>query len=129
MKSIGQELDAMSGVNVSVECLKCGAILTLIGRQYTVKCPRCETYISLSPDKLIGLKRAEYRAKYGELSEPVPRCKICLDSGLAFIKEQVDGVLSDYAYRCLCKAGQAREDYSGWPVVPIAKVRHLYVAV
>jgi len=63
----------------------------------------------------------EARAKNGgkELAEK-PKCNVCNDTGAVMLKEQVDDQIAQYVYRCICQAGQKRQE--AWPVVPAAKV-------
>jgi len=119
MKQASDILEELVNVEVGVKCLKCGAVPTLVGKQYSIRCPVCGTYISFSPGYLAKLKECEYRSRHGEMEERY-RCSICQDSGLVILEEQVDETLTKYAYRCLCKAGQRRKE--AWPVVSAAKV-------
>lgn len=121
MQSVGELLDQLASVDVSLKCEGCGSVLTLVGKQYTARCYTCGTNITLSPAFLARLKQFEYRAKHGKL-EARPKCSICKDLGHVILDEQVDDHLGKYGYRCLCQAGMQRKDISGWPVVPAAKV-------
>jgi predicted RNA-binding Zn-ribbon protein involved in translation (DUF1610 family) len=120
MESASQIIDRLAGIDVGVTCRKCGAVVAMVGRQYTNRCPACGTNITLTPSYLARLKLFEYRAKYGDLKEPPPKCGICRDTGAVILEEQEDDSLAKYVYRCLCQAGQKRKE--DWPVVPAAKV-------
>jgi hypothetical protein len=120
MKSTKEIIEDLAGVEVSVKCEKCGTVLQVVGRQYSVRCHRCGTYITLTSRFLAKLKQLEYRSKYGDL-EVRYKCGICQDSGVVILEEQVDDQLAQYVYRCLCQAGQRREE-KVWPLVPAAKV-------
>jgi len=122
MKSVGQIINNLASVDVGVKCAECGAILILVGKQYTARCNQCGTNITLSPVFLARVKQLEYKVRYGDELVQKPKCGICSDTGMVSLKEQVDDKVGYYAYRCLCQAGQKRTDLSGWPVVPAAKV-------
>lgn len=120
MKPVGEIIEQHANVDVGVKCAECGAINTLIGKQYSTRCHCCGTNITLSPVYLAKLKQLEYRAKHGKELEEKPKCNICRDTGAVFLKEQIDDQLAQYVYRCICQAGQKRQE--AWPVVPAAKV-------
>ena len=123
MKSVGEILNNLASVDVGVKCAECGAILTMVGKQYTARCHQCGTNITLTPEFLARLKQLEYKAKYGDDKKAISvKCSFCSDSGLVTLKEQVDDHMGNFAYRCLCQAGQKRTDLGGLPVVPAAKV-------
>lgn len=119
MEAVGEIIERLVDIEVSVKCLQCGAIITMVGKQYTARCHQCGTFITLTPAFLAQLKLAEYRAKYRELEER-PRCDICRDRGYVILREQEDDLVGEFVYRCLCQAGQKRKE--AWPVVPAAKV-------
>lgn len=121
MKSVGEILDNLANIDAGVICQECGNVLTMVGKQYTARCNQCGINITLTPAYLARIKQAEYQARYGEERVPV-KCHFCSDSGLVTLKEQMDDHVGNYAYRCLCQAGQKRTDLSGLPVVPAAKV-------
>lgn len=122
MKSVSQILENLRDVEVSVKCRNCGAVPRLIGKQYTLRCPACGFNITVTPNYLAGLKRAELRARGEEYKKPV-KCRICKDKGYVVLEEQVDDSIFTFAYRCPCQAGQKREDMAAWPVAPLEKVR------
>jgi rubrerythrin len=105
-------------VEVAVRCRKCGAVPQLVGKQYTTRCPSCGTVIQVTPERLMLLKLAEYKAKYGQMWKPQKEyeCGICQDRGYLVISKQVNDQLADFAYRCICQRGQERQE--AWPVVP-----------
>lgn len=118
MKHIDEILEELRHVDVFIRCRKCGAVPMLVGKQYTVRCHRCGTYIQVEKNFLAMLKIDEYRAKYGQSWEPRYKCATCRDTGMVFIDKQINANLYSYAYRCNCPAGIGRTDLGGWPVVP-----------
>jgi len=120
MESVGEILDNLKHIEVSIRCRKCGAVPQLVGKQYSVKCPSCGSLITVTRSYLARLKQKEYKARYGEAYK-VNKCNICDDKGFVILEEQVDEELATFGYRCLCQAGQKKE-LAGWPLVPVAKV-------
>lgn len=124
MESIDAILEQLESVEVAVRCRKCGAVPQLVGRQFSVRCTVCGMEIRVTKSYLARLKTMEYRARNGtELRLPPAKCNICMDSGIAFIEEQVNDTMQENGYRCICMAGQKREDLNGWPVLPLSKAR------
>ena len=121
MKPVGEIIEQLANTDVTISCKECGANITLVGKQYTVRCHYCGTNITLSPVYLARLKQLEYRAKNGgkDLVERA-KCNICQDNGIITLREQVDDQIMPFIYRCICQAGQKRQE--AWPVVPAAKV-------
>ncbi|MEW6573142.1 MAG: hypothetical protein AB1374_05865 [Bacillota bacterium] len=121
MKNLGEIIDELSHVDVEAKCQACGAGARLKGRQFTARCS-CGQLILVSKSFLAQLKQRFYREQGGRWEPGPPNCGICRDRGFVILTEQRDTRLYDYGYRCLCAAGQARDDLSGWPVVPAQKV-------
>lgn len=120
MNSFAEIIEKHQDIDVAVKCRKCGAVPLLTGKQFSTTCPRCGNYIRLTPQFLAQLKLREYVSRYyqehGEYPKPPKRkytCHICQDTGLAVMEEQTDNMLQDYAFRCLCKAGQDRGTSAG----------------
>lgn len=126
MEVVGEILEKLAHVEAGVKCEACGAVITMVGKQYTARCHQCGTFITLSPAFLARLKLLEYRAKYGDM-EIKPKCSFCRDRGFVILQEQEDDHLGKYVYRCLCQAGQQRKE--AWPVVPAAKIIHHRLAL
>lgn len=118
MMSISQIISNLAHVEVGVKCRKCGAILQLVGKQYTVRCPRCGNIITVTPTRLAELKVAEHRNRMGVDLRQAYRCEICKDQGFVILEQQVDDAICEFGYRCLCQAGAARDDLVGWPLLP-----------
>lgn len=123
MESARSIIDRLQHIEVSIRCRKCGSIPTLVGKQYSTKCPRCGMNITVEPSYLAMLKNKEYEAKYGQVPPPKQYfCGICEDKGFLILDEQYNDKVYPVAYRCLCQAGQERKDLSGWRVVPAEKI-------
>jgi len=124
VKSFSEILDELQGIDVGIKCRLCGAVPMLVGKQYSVRCPSCGTNITVSPSYLVFLKEKEYKARNdGKSFIKRHKCNICKDRGFVILNEQMDELVYEFGYRCICQAGQKREDLLGWPVVPAAKVR------
>lgn len=119
MESAREIIEKLVGIEVGITCAKCGAVVSMVGKQYTARCHACGTNITVSMERLARQKQFEYRDKYGDLKVPV-RCTFCQDTGAVILEEQVDDQLAKYVYRCICQAGQRRPE--AWPVVPAAKI-------
>jgi DNA-directed RNA polymerase subunit RPC12/RpoP len=122
MKSAGDIIEALSHVVTEIKCQACGATVQLKGKQYSARCPSCEQFITVTQNFLASLKVRAHQEQGGRWEPDPPNCGICNDRGWLIIKEQRDGQLCDFGYRCLCATGQLRDDLSGWPVVPAEKV-------
>ncbi|MEW6448906.1 MAG: hypothetical protein AB1426_12645 [Bacillota bacterium] len=126
MKSLEEIIEALSHVDVEVKCQTCGAGVRFKGKQFTAHCT-CGRFIVLTKNFLAQLKEKNHKRQEGDWKPGPPNCGICNDKGFVILTEQRNTVSYDYGYRCLCAAGQARSDLSGWPVVPAEKVsRPLY---
>lgn len=125
MSHISEVLNGLAHIDVGVKCAKCGAIPQLTGKQYTVKCERCGTFITLSPSFLAAIKEKEYEALEGKRFT-WHKCGLCKDRGFIRLEEQNDTQLVEYFYKCLCAAGQNLNCVSAWPVVPIEKAARDY---
>lgn len=121
MKSVAEILDDLRHIDVGVKCRKCGAVPMLVGKQYSVRCPQCGTMITCTPKYLVSLKEAEFKARNPGTHKKY-LCGICEDTGVVILTEQIDGQLQECGYRCLCNSGTCKEELSGWPIVPAAKV-------
>lgn len=125
MKSIEQVLNDLKHVEVSIKCRNCGAVPQLVGKQFTVRCPACGFNIMVTPSYLARMKKLELLAKQGQEYKHPASCRICEDRGYVVLEEQIDENVFTFGYRCLCQAGQKREDLSAWPVTPLEKVRKI----
>lgn len=121
MKRPGEIVEALSHVDVEVKCQRCGAGVEFKGKQFTARCS-CGQLMVVSQNFLAQLKQKSYREQGGHWEPEPPNCGICRDKGFVILTEQRNTVSYDYGYRCLCAAGQARDDLSGLPVVPAEKV-------
>lgn len=79
------------------KCAKCGNTVRFKKKQYRVFCSKCGMSIFIMrerPKKEIN-------------------CVICFDEGLITYFAQVDNVMSEFAARCICPAGDK------WPNIPL----------
>lgn len=123
MESIDAILEQLESVEVAVRCQKCGAVPQLVGKQFSILCPVCGMEIRVTKSHLALLKEKEYRARNGTDLRLAIKCNICRDQGFVLIEEQLNDNVQENGYRCICMAGQKREDLSGWPVLPLSKAR------
>jgi hypothetical protein len=84
----------------TMTCAKCKQEVVFHGWQFSKKCDHCGNLIILTK---------VFRGAHTQRA-PDHKCRYCRDTGWIVAEKQVNGQLCEYAYRCLCGAGQDRPE-------------------
>lgn len=101
INSIKPEIERMAEESkqdiVTKKCAKCGNIVLFKKGQYRVYCNKCGMSIFIKREK----------------TKKEINCFLCLDKGVITYFAQIDNVMSEFAARCICPAGEK------WPNIPL----------
>lgn len=65
----------------------------------------------------ISVKMGELRQKFVKTENEDKYCRTCRGTGIAIINEKRGKMIYEYAYKCQCRAGQARKE--AYPMLPM----------